>query len=76
MTLRTADKLVCSLEIGTNQLVTEIRQFDAAVADPGARREVASLLRDTCNSISEVIERLDPDSRRNTIYLPGAWDVA
>jgi hypothetical protein len=56
--MSTADKLICSLQIGTNQLVTEVRQFDGAVLDPRARAEAAELLADTVAALVKVGERL------------------
>ena len=56
--MSTADKLICSLQIGTNQLVTEVRQFDGAVRDQRARAEAAELLADTVAALVQVGERL------------------
>jgi hypothetical protein len=56
----TPDTLVCSLQISTNQFVREARQFEAAVASPTHRAEIAELLEDTIVALAQVGQRLDP----------------
>ena len=60
--MSTADKLLCSLQIGTNELVTEVRQFDGAVRCPKARAEAAELLADTVAALVQLGERLQHDT--------------
>jgi hypothetical protein len=59
--MSTADTLICSIELGTDQLVREARQFDAVVRDTKARAEVAELLVDTIVALVAIGESLDPD---------------
>lgn len=68
--MTTTDTLICSLQIGTNQLVTEAKQFDAVVRDPIARREAAQLLEDTIVALTKIGCRLDPAQTHRSLLIP------
>lgn len=54
-----ADKLLCSVEISTNQLVSEVRKFESIVTAPHLRKEVTTILADTIVALAEIGHRLD-----------------
>lgn len=58
--MTTADKLICSLKISTDQIVLEVGQFEAAVSSKRHRREAAQLIADTIQMLSESAKRLNP----------------
>jgi hypothetical protein len=75
--MSTADKLICSLEISTDQLVAEAKQFDGAILNPQRRAEAAELLADTIVALAEIGHRLDPESNPHKWELErGVWNVA